>query len=83
MGNSLSTFQRLMNLLLAGFTWHGVLIYIDDLFNYGNDFNQHFDRLREVLERLRRANLKLAPKKCLISKRKVIHLGHQIVDGIV
>ncbi len=81
--NSPNTFQRLMDLLMAGLTWHGVLIYIDDLLIYGNDFNQHFDRLKEVLERLRQANLKLATKKCHILKRQVTYLGHQIVDGIV
>ena len=83
MCNSPSTFQRLMDLLMAGLTWHGVLIYIDDLLIYGNSFDQHFDRFKEVLSRLRHANLKLAPKKCHVLKRQITYLGHQIVDGIV
>ena len=83
MCNSSSTFQRLMDLLMAGLTWHGVLIYIDDLLIYGNSFDQHFDRFKEVLSRLREANLKLAPKKCHLLKREITYLGHQIVDGVV
>ena len=68
---------------MAGLTWHGVLIYIDDLLIYGKNFDQHYSRLREVLDRLRKANLKLSPKKCHIMKKQVTYLGHLIVDGEV
>ena len=83
MCKSPSTFQRLMDLLIAGLTWHGVLIYVDDLLIYGNSFDQHFDRFKEVLSRLREANLKLAPTKFHLLKRQITYLGHQIVDGVV
>ena len=68
---------------MAGLTWHGVLIYIDDLLIYGKNFDQHYSRLCKVLDRLRQANLKLSPKKCHLLKKQVTYLGHLIVDGEV
>ena len=66
--NAPSSNQRLMDLLMAGLTWHGVLIYIDDLLIYGKNFDQHYSRLCEVLDRLRRANLKLAKEMSYTEK---------------
>ena len=41
------------------------------------------DRLREVFQRLRQANLKLKPKKCSLFKQSVNYLGHVISrDGV-
>ena len=79
--NAPSSYQRLMDLSMAGLTWHGVLIYIDDLLIYGKNFDQHYSRLCKVLDRLRRANLKLSPKKLHLLKKQVTYLGHLIVDG--
>ena len=40
------------------------------------DFETHLSRLREVLDRLRAANLKLHPTKCTFVQHRVDFLGH-------
>ena len=73
-----SVFQRLMDLVLCGLTYWSVLVYLDDIIVFASDFHSHMQRLREVLLRLRMANLKLHPSKCFLFQRKVNFLGHVI-----
>ncbi|VDH93329.1 Hypothetical predicted protein [Mytilus galloprovincialis] len=81
--NGPSTFQRLMDLLLAGIQWKSALVYIDDLIVFSSSFDEHLCRLREVFGRLRNANLKLKKKKCAFMKSEVSFLGHIVsADGI-
>lgn len=46
--------------------WKIALVYLDDIIIFGSTFEEELDRLREVLTRLRKANLKLSPKKCFL-----------------
>ena len=50
--NSPTTFQRLMELVLAGLHWSTCLVYLDDIIIYSCNTEDHFKRL-QVLERLR------------------------------
>ena len=43
---------------------------------YAMDFENHLSRLREVLDRLRAAKLKLHPSKCTFVQHRVDCLGH-------
>ena len=79
--NAPATFERLMDLIMIGLNWKNVLIYLDDILIFGKDFEEHFTNLREVLERLRNARLKLSPKKCHLLKSTVTYLGHVISNG--
>jgi hypothetical protein len=81
--NAPSSWQRLMDLLMTGLNWHGVLVYLDDLLVFGRNFEEHHSRLREVLARLQHVNIKLSPKKCQILQREVAYLGHVISNGEV
>ena len=65
LGNTPSTFQQAMNLVLRGLTWKTVLAFLDDVLVLGKDFQDHLNNLREVLDRFREYNLKLKPKKCM------------------
>ena len=76
--NAPMTFQRVMELALAGLQWDTCLIYLDDVIIFSRDFDEHVRRLREVLKRLREASLKLKPKKCNLFKSQVRFLGHVI-----
>ena len=78
--NAPSTFQRLMELVLAGLHWETCLIYLDDVVVFGRTWEEHMLRIREVLSRLLQANLKLNPEKCQFFKKSVTFLGHIISD---
>ena len=40
------------------------LVYIDDIIVYGTTFEQHLERIDEVLSTLQNAGFKLKPDKC-------------------
>eukprot|EP00731_Ephydatia_muelleri_P035359 Em0116g11a len=69
--NAPSTFQRLMELVLAGLHWSSCLVYLDDIIIYSRTVKEHLTRLEEVLERLQAAGMKLKPKKCRLLRRKL------------
>jgi len=78
-----SVFQRLMDLVLCGLTYLTCLVYLDDIIVFSSDFDSHIERLREIFDRLRMANLKIHMKKCSLFQKRVDFLGHVITeDGI-
>ena len=52
MCNGPATFQRLMNILLAGIQWHSCLVYLDDIIVLGRSFEEHIQNLAQVFQRL-------------------------------
>ena len=83
LSNAPATFERLMETVLSGLHWQSALVYLDDIVVFGRSFAEKLDRLREVLCRLRRANLKLNPKKCALFRTEVPFLGHIVsTEGV-
>ena len=81
--NAPATFQRLMDLVLAGLQWSHCLVYLDDVIVLGRTFDEHLSNLESVFRRLREAGLCLKPSKCSLFRHKVQYLGHVISrDGI-
>ena len=80
LNNAASTFQRTMEMALQGLQWVTCLIYIDDVIVFGKDFDQHMQRLEEVLDRIKEAGLKLKASKSYLLQKEVIFLGH-VVSG--
>ena len=81
--NAPATFQRLMDMVLAGLHWSHCLVYIDDVIVLGRTFQDHLSNIALVLQRLRSAGLKVKPGKCELLKRKVSFLGHVVsAEGI-
>ena len=76
--NAPSTFQRLMQVVLAGLEWQCCFVYIDDILVCSRTFEEHLANLREVFSRLRMASLKLKPKKCSFLQAFVTYLGFVI-----
>ena len=74
--NALTTFQRLVDLVLAGLQWTQCLVYIDDVVVVGRTFDEDLQNLKAVFERLRQAGLKLKPSKCVFFQRSVQYLGY-------
>src|SRR5437588_11413703 len=81
--NALATFQRAMNDLFHDLIEKGVLVYLDDIVVYAENFNNHLQLSDEVLGQIRSANLYIKPKKCKIGMEYMEYLGFIIVkDGV-
>ena len=76
--NASGTFQRLMELILAGLDTKSCLVYLDDIILFNKTESDHLETIREVFERIRRSNLKLKPQKCFLARREVTFLGHSV-----
>ncbi|KFD48296.1 hypothetical protein M513_10788 [Trichuris suis] len=76
--NAPSTFQRLMEEVLAGLQWKTCLVYLDDIIVFAKTPAEQIERLGEVLNRLQLAGLKLKPSKCKVMTTEVLFLGHVI-----
>lgn len=46
--NAPATFQRLMDLVLAGLQWSWCLVYLDDMIILGRSFTKHLENLQAV-----------------------------------
>ena len=76
--NAPGAFQRLMELVLSGLTYDKVLVYLDDIIVFGCNFPEHLENLRQVFQRIRRANLEISPNKCALFRTSINFLGHVI-----
>ena len=77
------TFQKMVTLLMSGMLHTEVLAYLDDFILFGRSVEQHMGTLREVLSRLRKAGLKLKPRKCNLFQDELVYLGFLVnKDGI-
>ncbi|KRX34205.1 Retrovirus-related Pol polyprotein from transposon [Trichinella murrelli] len=57
------------------------LVYLDDVTeSFSRTAEEHTARLQEVLDRLRKAGMKVKPEKCQLMKRKVAYSGHIISE---
>lgn len=81
--NAPGTFQRLMDIVLAGLHWNTSLVYLDDIIVFSRSFEEHLMRLDEVLSKLRETDLKVKPSKCDLFSTQVQYLGHIIsTEGV-
>ena len=74
--NAPTTFERLMETVLAGLNWQICLICLDDIIVHGESFGAMLTNLDSVLCKLQDDGLKLKPRKCQLFKKKVEYLGH-------
>ena len=81
--NAPATFQRLMDMVLAGLQWSRCLVYLDDIIVPGKTFAEHLQNLEAVFQRFRQAGLKLKLGKCSFCQTEVAFLGHIVSrDGV-
>jgi hypothetical protein len=76
--NAPATFQRLMDLVLAGVKWQYGLVYLDDIIVYSATFDNHIKDLKEVFDRFTESQLVVNPAKCSFCEKSVEYLGHVI-----
>src|SRR5467141_1268696 len=81
--NAPAQFARYMSNNLREYLNVFVVIYFDDIVIYSDNIDDHWKRVRKVLERLREKGVNLKLKKmriCSTRKRKFFFLGH-VVSG--
>ena len=78
--NAPATFQRMMDVLLAGLKWNSCLVYLDDVVVFSKTIDEHLERLEAILLRFRQANLKLKLSKCSFLATTLKVLGY-VVSG--
>ncbi len=81
LSNAPATYEGLMELVLAELNLNICLIYLDDVIVYGDNFYDALDRLKQVLQRVKEANLKQKPSKCCLMRNRVPFLGHYVLWG--
>ena len=78
--NAPATFQRLMETCLGDLHLAICIIYLDDIVIFSGTLDQHIERLKKVLDKLKAAGLKLKPSKCDFFRRKITYLGHVVSE---
>ena len=78
--NAPSTFQRLLDLVLAGVKWKHALVYIDDIIIYSKTFDQHLLDIKDIMTRLEAAGLRAKLSKCNFAAKQVSYLGHSVTE---
>ena len=73
--NAPATFQRLMDLILAGLQWSDCPVYLDDVIVLGRTFGEHLRNLQFVLQQIRESGLRLKSSKCYFFQHRVQYLG--------
>ena len=74
-------FSKVMSRVLDGL--EGVLCYLDDVLVFGKSKEDHDERLRQVIERFRKFDLRLNFEKCNFCVQSVKFLGHVLSqDGV-
>ena len=81
MKNSPATFQRLINQVTSEI--QGCDAYIDDVIVYSQTWEEHFDIMRQLFQKLSEANLTINLSKCEFGKATVTFLGHVVGEGLV
>src|SRR6266540_5908793 len=72
------TFQRLMNKVLRQYIGKFVQVYFDDVIIYSNNLDEHKRHIKAVLEKIRKANLKLKSSKCQWFQIEFKFVGHLV-----
>jgi hypothetical protein len=79
--NALATFMRLMNDVPCPFIEYFVIVYLDDILIFSNNWQEHLSNVTQVLETLKKTQLISNLQKCGFGKTSLIYLGHMIGGG--
>jgi len=79
--NAPATFQRALDIIVSGLKWQICLIYLDDVFIFSANAEQHVKDVDTVLHRLRDAGVTLNLKKCTGFSDEVEYIGHIVRPG--
>eukprot|EP00171_Calliarthron_tuberculosum_P022608 IDg22608t1 len=79
--NAPATFQRALDIILAGYKWQTCLVYLDDIIVFSKNGEEHLKHLADVLDALHQAGVSLNLRKCSFFTDKIKYLGHVIRPG--
>lgn len=79
--NAPATFQRALDMLLAGYRWRSCLVYLDDVIIFSKTKEQHLLDVHEILDVLHTGGLSLKLRKCHFFPDCVNYLGHIVRLG--
>ena len=80
--NSSAYFQREIDAALKGLNLNCCVVYIDDVCIYSNgSFEDHLNKVKQVLRALRTVGFSGNPTKCKFAQKEVVFLGHRVADG--
>ena len=83
LSNAGASYQRMMDMCLAGLPSDRTLAYMDDIVVFNSTFEQHIQDLATVFDRLRSAKVSLKASKCVFASEKVNFLGYELsFEGI-
>lgn len=83
MCNSPATFERLLEIVLAGSNFSICLVYIVNIIIFGETFDKTLQNLKQVFKKLQSAGLKSKASKCTLFKKEVLFLGFKVSkDGV-
>jgi len=72
-----------MEQILKGYLFKICLVYLDDVIIFSKSFEEILLNLEKIFYRLKQANLKINPKKCVFFNKKINYLDHIIsAEGI-
>ena len=72
-----------MNQMFKEELYDFLTIFLDDVFIYSQNLEEHLKHLKITMQRLASAGIKLKPSKCKLIQRAVSSLGYHIgADGI-
>lgn len=77
--NGPAEFSRIMHMTLGNLNF--VEIYLDDITIHSKTFEDHVGHIRQVLDKIREAGLKINHEKCKWFAREVNILGHKIAQN--
>eukprot|EP00171_Calliarthron_tuberculosum_P003135 IDg3135t1 len=76
--NAPATFQRALDIILAGYKWQTCLVYLDDIIVFSKNEEGHLKHLNDVLDALHKAGVSLNLRKFSFFTNKIKYLGHVI-----
>ena len=76
-----SQFIALVNDLFREKLYKDVLVYLDDIICFSEEFEDHIKTLEWVLNKLLKSKLKLKAPKCKFAYNKVKYLGHIVSEA--
>ena len=71
-----TTFQAIMNFILAPLLRKCVVVFIDDIFIYSSNYSDHLKHVEQVFQLLQQHQFEVKLSKCSFAKQQLHYLGH-------